>query len=273
MHCHWRQLGKNWRTYKIYEFKHFNVIYFLQVYDYFDKYTFICDMYDEDADVIRPLCLNFFPFDNSVQVIDTGRGRNLLKRVQLPSIKLPMLQIGNVVNIFSKLLLIKDCAPATLRTLFHHVERYLSVEIPQKNMRRIIFSRHLLVEDCIGRCLPLPLVGTQCVQHCCNFLYAPSSRCLSALSSLIFFCIRYQMLYMQPKYSRYSIIFQRLQMYFSFRLAYAQKPIIFRLTQVLTAYSFFEELLYRISCEPTPPYYHCEASINSAQHTLQLISM
>lgn len=81
-------------------------------------------MYDEKADTIRDLVLNFFPFDNSVQVIDTGRGKNLLKRVQLPNLKLEMLQIGNIVNIFSKLLQIRDCAPSTRRTLFNRVERY-----------------------------------------------------------------------------------------------------------------------------------------------------
>lgn len=81
-------------------------------------------MYDEDADTIVELILNFFPFDNSVQVIDTKKGKNLLRRVQLPSLSLQMLQIGNIVNIFSKLLHIKDCAPVTRRTLFNNVQRY-----------------------------------------------------------------------------------------------------------------------------------------------------
>lgn len=96
----------------------------LQVYDYFDKYTFLCDMYDEEADAIVELVLNFFPFDNSVQVINTTKGKNLLRRVQLPHLTLEMLQIGNIVNIFSKLLYITDCAPATRRTLFNNVQRY-----------------------------------------------------------------------------------------------------------------------------------------------------
>lgn len=80
-------------------------------------------MYDEDADAIVELVLNYFPFDNSCQVINAKKGKNLLKRVQLPSLKLEMLQIGNIINIFSKLLLIADCAPATRRTLFDKVER------------------------------------------------------------------------------------------------------------------------------------------------------
>ncbi|VVC93646.1 unnamed protein product [Leptidea sinapis] len=92
------------------------------VYDYFDKYTFICEMYDEDADDIIELVLNFFPFDNSIQVIDTKKGKNLVRRVQLPPLKLEMLQIGNVVNIFAKLLYIRDCAPLTRRILFKNVE-------------------------------------------------------------------------------------------------------------------------------------------------------
>nr|XP_049692690.1 nucleoside diphosphate kinase 7 [Helicoverpa armigera] len=92
------------------------------VYDYFDKYTFLCDMYDEDSDTIIELVLNYFPFDASCQVINTKKGKNLLKRVHLPSLKPEMLQIGNVVNIFSKLLLITDCAPATRRLLFNNVE-------------------------------------------------------------------------------------------------------------------------------------------------------
>ncbi|XP_075974019.1 nucleoside diphosphate kinase homolog 7-like [Anticarsia gemmatalis] len=92
------------------------------VYDYFDKYTFLCDMYDEETDDTAELVLNFFPFDNSVQAINPAKGKNLLRRVQLPSLTLQMLQIGNIVNVFSKLLLITDCAPATRRTLFNQVE-------------------------------------------------------------------------------------------------------------------------------------------------------
>lgn len=83
-------------------------------------------MYDEDADAIIELILNFFPFDNSVQIIDTKKGKNLLKRVQFPPLTLQMLQIGNIVNIFSKLLHIKECAPVTRRTLFNKVERYVN---------------------------------------------------------------------------------------------------------------------------------------------------
>ncbi|XP_028040801.1 nucleoside diphosphate kinase 7-like isoform X3 [Bombyx mandarina] len=93
-----------------------------QVYDYFDKYSFLCEMYDEDADEIKDLTLNYFPFDNSVQIIDAKKGKNVLKRVQLPPLNLDMLQIGNIVNIFSKLLYIKDCAPATRKTLFKNVQ-------------------------------------------------------------------------------------------------------------------------------------------------------
>ncbi|XP_021206239.1 nucleoside diphosphate kinase 7 isoform X2 [Bombyx mori] len=95
------------------------------VYDYFDKYSFLCEMYDEDADEIKDLTLNYFPFDNSVQIIDAKKGKNVLKRVQLPPLNLDMLQIGNIVNIFSKLLYIKDCAPATRKTLFKNVQRII----------------------------------------------------------------------------------------------------------------------------------------------------
>ncbi|KAJ8737365.1 hypothetical protein PYW07_000636 [Mythimna separata] len=92
------------------------------VYDYFDKYTFLCEMYDDGADVMVELVLNFFPYDNSCQVIDSRKGKNLLRRVHAPYLKPAMLQIGNIVNVFSKLLLIKDCAPATTRILFNNNE-------------------------------------------------------------------------------------------------------------------------------------------------------
>lgn len=82
-------------------------------------------MYDEEADEIRKFLLNFFPFDNSVQVIDTDREKILLRRVQLPTLKLEMLQIGNVINVFSKLLQITDCAPATRATIFKNVTRFV----------------------------------------------------------------------------------------------------------------------------------------------------
>lgn len=80
-------------------------------------------MYDEDADEVKELVLNFFPFDNSIQIIDSSKGRNLVKRVQLPPLKIEMLQIGNIVNIFSRLLYIKDCAPATRKELYHNIQR------------------------------------------------------------------------------------------------------------------------------------------------------
>ncbi|KAH9637661.1 hypothetical protein HF086_009329 [Spodoptera exigua] len=94
----------------------------LQVYDYFDKYTFLCEMYDEEADKIIELVLNYFPFDNSCQVIDAKKGKNLVSRVQLPTLRLEMLEIGNIINVFSKLLRITDCAPATRKKLFYKFE-------------------------------------------------------------------------------------------------------------------------------------------------------
>ncbi|XP_026738827.1 nucleoside diphosphate kinase 7-like [Trichoplusia ni] len=100
------------------------------VFDYFEKYTFLCEMYDEDADAVMELVLNFFPFDNSVQVINAKKGKNLLKRVQLPTLRLEMLQIGNIVNIFSKLLLITDCAPATRIKLFNNVQSTFAIIKP-----------------------------------------------------------------------------------------------------------------------------------------------
>ncbi|XP_039756977.1 nucleoside diphosphate kinase 7-like [Pararge aegeria] len=87
------------------------------VNDYFDKYTFLCEMFDEETDDMRELVLNFYPFDNSVQIVDPKKGVNLVKRVQLPPLKQEMLQVGNIVNVFSKLLYIKDCAPATRKIL------------------------------------------------------------------------------------------------------------------------------------------------------------
>ncbi|XP_063357867.1 nucleoside diphosphate kinase 7-like [Cydia amplana] len=94
----------------------------IAVFDYFDKYIFLCEMYDEETDTMVELVLNFFPFDNSVQVIDPQKGKNLLRRVQLPTLTMEMLQIGNIVNIFAKLILIRDCAPITKRTLFNKME-------------------------------------------------------------------------------------------------------------------------------------------------------
>lgn len=93
------------------------------MFDYFDKYTFLCEMFDEELNAIVDLVLHFFPFDNSVQVIDTKKGKNLLRRIHLPPLKLEMLQIGNIVSVFSKLLYIRDCAPLTRRVIFNKVER------------------------------------------------------------------------------------------------------------------------------------------------------
>lgn len=80
-------------------------------------------MYDEDAEEMRNLVLNFFPFDNTVQVIDCKRKKKLVRRTHLPTLNLDALQVGNIVNIFSKLLLITDCADATRKVLFENVER------------------------------------------------------------------------------------------------------------------------------------------------------
>ena len=50
--------------------------------------------------------------------------KKLLRRVHTPFIKKEMLQVGNIINLFSKLLLITDYAPATMRTLFNKTQRY-----------------------------------------------------------------------------------------------------------------------------------------------------
>ncbi|XP_026319168.1 nucleoside diphosphate kinase 7-like [Hyposmocoma kahamanoa] len=93
-----------------------------RTYDYFDKYTFLCEMYDSEVDDIKELVLNFFPFDNSVQIIDVEKGKAMIRRVQIKGVDKRNLHIGNMVNIFSKLLLLKDCAPLTRKTLFNNVK-------------------------------------------------------------------------------------------------------------------------------------------------------
>ncbi|XP_060809722.1 nucleoside diphosphate kinase 7-like [Amyelois transitella] len=100
------------------------------VYDFFDKHIFLCEMYVEEADKIQKLILNFFPFDNSIQIVDPERGKFLLRRMQLPTLKLEMLQVGNIVNIFSKLLLITDCAPITRKKLFKNFEKTFALIKP-----------------------------------------------------------------------------------------------------------------------------------------------
>lgn len=80
-------------------------------------------MYDIETDDTKELVLNFFPYDNSVQVIDVEKGKALVRRVQAQDLDKRNLHIGNIVNIFSKLLLLKDCAPLTRKILFHDVKR------------------------------------------------------------------------------------------------------------------------------------------------------
>ncbi|KOB65477.1 Nucleoside diphosphate kinase 7, partial [Operophtera brumata] len=100
------------------------------VYDYFDKYTFLCEMFDEELDAVVDLVLDFFPFDNSVQVVNPKKEKKLLRRIHLPPLKLEMLQIGNILNIFSKLLYVRDCAPLTRRLIFNKVESTFAVIKP-----------------------------------------------------------------------------------------------------------------------------------------------
>ncbi|KAJ8709650.1 hypothetical protein PYW08_009654 [Mythimna loreyi] len=92
------------------------------VVDYFDKLSFLCEMYDAEADLIVELVLNYFPFDNSCQVLNVKKGTTLVRRVHLPTLKVEMLQVGNTIKVFSRLLLIKDCAPATKKKMFSHFE-------------------------------------------------------------------------------------------------------------------------------------------------------
>ncbi|KAJ8715559.1 hypothetical protein PYW07_010041 [Mythimna separata] len=92
------------------------------VVDYFDKLTFLCEMYDRNSDRFVELVLNYFPFDNSCQVLNVKKGTTLVRRVHLPTLKLEMLQVGNTIKVFSKLLLIKDCATATKKKIFDKFE-------------------------------------------------------------------------------------------------------------------------------------------------------
>lgn len=82
------------------------------------KYTFETEWYDQQADIIRPYRVIYFPQLKSVEMYDTLKNRIFLKKQQIPSIALDDFFVGAQVNILSRVLKVCDYGDVHTRKHF-----------------------------------------------------------------------------------------------------------------------------------------------------------
>ncbi len=82
------------------------------------KYTFETEWYDQQADIIRPYRVIYFPNLKSIEMYDTLKNRIFLKKQQIPSIVLDDFFIGAQVNILSRVIKVMDYGDVHTRKHF-----------------------------------------------------------------------------------------------------------------------------------------------------------
>lgn len=95
-----------------------------------ERYAFLVEWYDPNAQLMRQYMLLYFVDDGSVEMFDVKNRRMFLKRTQSINVRLEDLHIGGSINVYSRQLNIVDYAdPFTKNKLDHMRERSL-VAVP-----------------------------------------------------------------------------------------------------------------------------------------------
>ena len=82
------------------------------------KYTFETEWYDQQAEIIRPYRVLYYPNLKSVEMYDVKNNRQFLKRQQIPSVILDDFFIGAQVTILSRVLRVMDYGDVHTRRYF-----------------------------------------------------------------------------------------------------------------------------------------------------------
>ena len=84
------------------------------------KFTFEVEWYDQQADIIRPYRVLYFPVLKAIEMFDVKNARIFLKKQQIPSITAEDFFIGANVNILSRVLKIIDYGDVATRRHFEN---------------------------------------------------------------------------------------------------------------------------------------------------------
>jgi len=82
------------------------------------KYTFETEWYDQQADIIRPYRVIYYPNLKSVEMYDVKNSRIFLKKQQIPSIALDNFFIGAQVTVLARVLRVIDYGDVHTRKHF-----------------------------------------------------------------------------------------------------------------------------------------------------------
>jgi nucleoside-diphosphate kinase len=82
------------------------------------KYTFETEWYDQQADVVRPYRLLYYPGLKAIEMFDVKNNRQFLKRQEMPTLSLEDFYVGANVTILSRMLRILDYGDVHTRRYF-----------------------------------------------------------------------------------------------------------------------------------------------------------
>ncbi|XP_019879845.1 nucleoside diphosphate kinase 7-like [Aethina tumida] len=100
-------------------------------YDYKEKLVFHTIWYDTDSSEEKKFLLNYYPRDNTLELIDTQLDRIFLKRTCLNGVHLQDMFIGNEIRVYGRQIKITDCADnRTLQFIAKSSEHTIAVIKP-----------------------------------------------------------------------------------------------------------------------------------------------
>jgi len=83
-----------------------------------DRYVFVVEWYDQPADLVRKYQLTYYCIDRSVEMYDLKNRRVFLKRMQVPSLPLADIFLGNTITVYARQLKVVEYADVFTRTRF-----------------------------------------------------------------------------------------------------------------------------------------------------------
>ena len=82
------------------------------------RFSFECDWYDQQADVIRAYRVFYYPTTSSIEMFDIKNARPFLSKQQVPAINLDDFYQGGQVSVLSRVLNVSDYGDVQTRNHF-----------------------------------------------------------------------------------------------------------------------------------------------------------
>lgn len=99
--------------------------------DYADKLTFIAEWYEFETALKKNFWIQYYPFDNTVELFDIDKNCIFLRRAKCDGVHLKDMFVGNTVRIYGRQLTIQDYADVRTRKLISkYNEKSLAVFKP-----------------------------------------------------------------------------------------------------------------------------------------------